>query len=174
MRADDAKSVEQYHVKLIRHEENAALAAQYGMTPALCDDGVSVCNLSAGMDSIEEADAVCQQLNDALEAAGSDDTAEVIQLNSGEAPQFTEPVSRSMLTMMGALKTETGVVAVSYTHLDVYKRQTEYRITIPRVSDLFAPALAVIPAQLFAYYCAIQRGFDPDKPRNLAKSVTVE
>lgn len=110
VRADDAKSVEQYHVKLIRHEENAAFAAQYGMTPALCDDGVSVCDLSAGMDSIEEADAVCQQLNDALEVAGSDDTAEVIQLNSGEAPQFTEPVSRSMLTMMGALKTESGVV----------------------------------------------------------------
>ena len=91
-------------------QQAAALAAQYGMTPALCDDGVSVCDLSAGMDSIEEADAVCQQLNDALEAAGSDDTAEVIQLNSGEAPQFTEPVSRSMLTMMGALKTESGVV----------------------------------------------------------------
>jgi glucosamine--fructose-6-phosphate aminotransferase (isomerizing) len=32
----------------------------------------------------------------------------------------------------------------------------------------------VIPAQLFAYYCAVERGNDPDKPRNLAKSVTVE
>ena len=47
-------------------------------------------------------------------------------------------------------------------------------MTIPRTDELLAPVLAVIPAQLFAYYCAIQRGYDPDKPRNLAKSVTVE
>lgn len=45
---------------------------------------------------------------------------------------------------------------------------------IPEYSYTLAILLTVIPAQLFAYYCAIQRGFDPDKPRNLAKSVTVE
>ena len=47
-------------------------------------------------------------------------------------------------------------------------------ITIPETEDIFAPLVAIIPAQLFAYYCAIQRGNNPDKPRNLAKSVTVE
>jgi glucosamine--fructose-6-phosphate aminotransferase (isomerizing) len=46
--------------------------------------------------------------------------------------------------------------------------------TIPKTEDCFSPLLSIIPAQLFAYYCAIQRGNDPDKPRNLAKSVTVE
>ena len=66
------------------------------------------------------------------------------------------------------------VLTIGYEDSEREKEITEYRITIPRVSDLFAPALAVIPAQLFAYYCAIQRGYDPDKPRNLAKSVTVE
>jgi glucosamine--fructose-6-phosphate aminotransferase (isomerizing) len=45
---------------------------------------------------------------------------------------------------------------------------------IPECSSTLARLLTVIPAQLFAYYCAIQRGFDPDKPRNPAKSVTVE
>lgn len=45
---------------------------------------------------------------------------------------------------------------------------------IPETEDALTPMLAVIPAQLFAYYCAVQRGNDPDKPRNLAKSVTVE
>jgi glucosamine--fructose-6-phosphate aminotransferase (isomerizing) len=45
---------------------------------------------------------------------------------------------------------------------------------IPEVSDAFSPVLSIIPAQLFAYYCSIQRGNNPDKPRNLAKSVTVE
>ncbi len=47
-------------------------------------------------------------------------------------------------------------------------------ISIPATLDLFAPVLAVIPLQLFAYYACLQRGFDVDKPRNLAKSVTVE
>ena len=46
--------------------------------------------------------------------------------------------------------------------------------TIPRTEDCLSPLLSIIPAQLFAYYCAVQRGNDPDKPRNLAKSVTVE
>ena len=45
---------------------------------------------------------------------------------------------------------------------------------LPACSSTLASLLTVIPAQLFAYYCAIMRGFNPDKPRNLAKSVTVE
>ncbi|MCR5188781.1 MAG: glutamine--fructose-6-phosphate transaminase (isomerizing) [Treponema sp.] len=45
---------------------------------------------------------------------------------------------------------------------------------IPESNSTFASLLTIIPAQLLAYYCSIQRGFDPDKPRNLAKSVTVE
>ena len=40
--------------------------------------------------------------------------------------------------------------------------------------DILAPVISVIPLQLFAYYMAIQKGCDVDKPRNLAKSVTVE
>lgn len=45
---------------------------------------------------------------------------------------------------------------------------------IPSTEDSFGAILAIIPAQLFAYYCSVQRGINPDKPRNLAKSVTVE
>ncbi|GAB7387176.1 glutamine--fructose-6-phosphate transaminase (isomerizing) [Bacillaceae bacterium] len=47
-------------------------------------------------------------------------------------------------------------------------------LTIPRTLPLLAPALAVIPLQLLAYYACLARGYDVDKPRNLAKSVTVE
>ena len=47
-------------------------------------------------------------------------------------------------------------------------------IAIPDTDVAFISMLAIIPAQLFAYYCAVQRGNNPDKPRNLAKSVTVE
>ncbi len=47
-------------------------------------------------------------------------------------------------------------------------------IFIPKVCDMLLPSLAVIPLQLFAYYIASLKGCDIDKPRNLAKSVTVE
>jgi glutamine---fructose-6-phosphate transaminase (isomerizing) len=47
-------------------------------------------------------------------------------------------------------------------------------ITLPEISDLFSPSLSVIVLQLFAYYVAANKGLDIDKPRNLAKSVTVE
>ena len=47
-------------------------------------------------------------------------------------------------------------------------------ITIPDTHEVLLPSLAVLPLQLFAYYMALYRGCDIDKPRNLAKSVTVE
>lgn len=47
-------------------------------------------------------------------------------------------------------------------------------LTIPDTASILLPSLGVVPLQLFAYYVALQRGCDIDKPRNLAKSVTVE
>lgn len=47
-------------------------------------------------------------------------------------------------------------------------------INLPQVSELFSPSLSVIVMQLFSYYVAANKGLDIDKPRNLAKSVTVE
>jgi len=47
-------------------------------------------------------------------------------------------------------------------------------IYIPKTLEMLTPILSIIPLQLFAYYIAVSKGFDPDKPRNLAKSVTVE
>ena len=47
-------------------------------------------------------------------------------------------------------------------------------IVVPKVYDLFSSILAVIPAQFIAYHTSIKKGNDVDKPRNLAKSVTVE
>ncbi len=47
-------------------------------------------------------------------------------------------------------------------------------IYIPKTLEMLTPILSVIPLQLFAYYVAVARGADVDKPRNLAKSVTVE
>lgn len=47
-------------------------------------------------------------------------------------------------------------------------------IAVPESHPVVQPSLGVVPLQLFAYYVALQRGCDIDKPRNLAKSVTVE
>jgi len=47
-------------------------------------------------------------------------------------------------------------------------------VKLPEVDELLYPMVAVVPLQLLAYYLAINRGCDPDKPRNLAKSVTVK
>jgi len=47
-------------------------------------------------------------------------------------------------------------------------------LTIPQVHEILTPILTVIPLQLLAYHIAVLRGCDVDKPRNLAKSVTVE
>lgn len=50
----------------------------------------------------------------------------------------------------------------------------DFVIYIPKTNSLFATSLAIIPLQLFGYYVSVARGLDVDKPRNLAKSVTVE
>ena len=49
-----------------------------------------------------------------------------------------------------------------------------YVIYVPRTNELLSPLVNIIPLQLLAYHIAILRGCDVDKPRNLAKSVTVE
>lgn len=54
------------------------------------------------------------------------------------------------------------------------ERAADYVIYIPETNRYFTNSLAIIPLQLFGYYIAIGRGCDVDKPRNLAKSVTVE
>ncbi|MBQ6375260.1 MAG: glutamine--fructose-6-phosphate transaminase (isomerizing) [Clostridia bacterium] len=50
----------------------------------------------------------------------------------------------------------------------------DFAVYVPRTDPHFAPSLAVVPLQLLGYYTSVNRGLDVDKPRNLAKSVTVE
>jgi len=54
------------------------------------------------------------------------------------------------------------------------QKSVDSTFLIPKTLDLLAPALSVVPLQLLAYYASLARGNDVDKPRNLAKSVTVE
>ncbi len=59
-------------------------------------------------------------------------------------------------------------------HREALESLVDSALTIPDTHPMFLPSLEVIPMQLFAYYVALMRGCDIDKPRNLAKSVTVE
>ena len=57
---------------------------------------------------------------------------------------------------------------------DAAENSLDYTIRIPEVDDHFSGILAVVPLQLLGYYISVSKGLDVDKPRNLAKSVTVE
>ena len=57
---------------------------------------------------------------------------------------------------------------------EALKQETDYQFCVPDITDFMLPSLSILPLQLFAYYVASMKGCDIDKPRNLAKSVTVE
>ncbi len=66
------------------------------------------------------------------------------------------------------------VVAIAQEGHEEIAKVADRVLWIPRSLDILAPLLSIVPMQLFAYYVSLARGNDVDKPRNLAKSVTVE
>lgn len=66
------------------------------------------------------------------------------------------------------------VMAVTTIGNTEVEKVADYVVYLPETNPIFANSLAIIPLQLFGYYVSIGRGLDVDKPRNLAKSVTVE
>lgn len=67
-----------------------------------------------------------------------------------------------------------GAKTLVITNQNIDKSMFDEVIEIPKISEYISPILSVIPLQLLAYYISKERGLDVDKPRNLAKSVTVE
>ncbi len=75
---------------------------------------------------------------------------------------------------LNAVKSRGGfILTISPKDINVSK-VSDYNITIPDTIKYFYPSLTVVPLQLLSYYVAVSKGVDVDKPRNLAKSVTVE
>ncbi len=66
------------------------------------------------------------------------------------------------------------VIIISREDFTIDEKAYDFRIDIPAMNDMLMPMLAAVPMQLVAYYTSVLRGNDVDKPRNLAKSVTVE
>lgn len=63
---------------------------------------------------------------------------------------------------------------ISLSDREELSRVSDVLVKMPEVDELLSPIVYVVPLQLLAYHLAVLRGNDPDKPRNLAKSVTVE
>ena len=82
---------------------------------------------------------------------------------------------KKMISNMEEVRTRGAfVMAVTVEGNTEVEKAADYVIYIPETNRYFTNSLAIIPLQLFAYYIAVGRGCDVDKPRNLAKSVTVE
>jgi glucosamine--fructose-6-phosphate aminotransferase (isomerizing) len=82
---------------------------------------------------------------------------------------------KKVLGNIEEVKARGGIAIVIATEDDKeIKKKADHVIYIPKNLYTLSSILAVIPLQLLAYYVAVDRGLDPDKPRNLSKSVTVE
>ena len=85
-----------------------------------------------------------------------------------------EEIFEKTISNLTEVKSRGGyIVTVAPKKIDVSK-VSNYKITIPDTIKYFYPSISVIPLQLLGYYIAVSKGLDVDKPRNLAKSVTVE
>lgn len=80
-----------------------------------------------------------------------------------------------MISNIQEIRARSGpVFAVSYEGDEQIAKVADHVFYVPQTHELLQPILSIIPLQLFAYYCAKRLGTEIDKPRNLAKSVTVE
>ncbi len=86
-----------------------------------------------------------------------------------------EELYKKTISNMVEVRTR-GAFVMAVTNVDntEVERTVDYVVYIPKTNRYFTNSLAIIPLQLFGYYVAVGRGCDVDKPRNLAKSVTVE
>jgi len=86
-----------------------------------------------------------------------------------------DDVYRKVLSNMQEVKARGGhVIAVTTEGRDDLGTLVDHRLSVPATAPLLSPVLTTIPLQLLAYHLAVVRGCDVDRPRNLAKSVTVE
>ena len=66
------------------------------------------------------------------------------------------------------------MIAIASEGDEEMRKLADHTIFVPQASELLSPILEIVPLQLFAYYMAVRKGLDVDRPRNLVKSVTLE
>ncbi len=84
-------------------------------------------------------------------------------------------LSSKTLNVINQIKSRGGKVVVISPFIELQKFENiDYFIKLPEVNNYFYPIISIIPMQILSYYVSVSLGNNPDKPRNLAKSVTVE
>ena len=97
------------------------------------------------------------------------------QHGPARANQTSQMRYEKMMSNLQEVKSRGGKIVSFVTEGDThFVNESQHAITIPSAPWGLNPILMSVPMQLFAYYMALHRGTDVDKPRNLAKSVTVE
>jgi glutamine---fructose-6-phosphate transaminase (isomerizing) len=81
---------------------------------------------------------------------------------------------KTVNNIAGFKKQSSSVIAVVSEDDTEVRKLADHAISIPHATELLSPILEIVPLQLFAYYMAVKRGLDVDRPRNLVKSVTLE
>ncbi|MBI4220689.1 MAG: glutamine--fructose-6-phosphate transaminase (isomerizing) [Chloroflexi bacterium] len=85
------------------------------------------------------------------------------------------PLYEKMFSNVNEVKARGGeVIALATEGDEALSKIADHTVYLPEASELISPVLALVPMQLLAYHAAVGLGLDPDKPRNLAKTVTVE
>jgi len=81
---------------------------------------------------------------------------------------------KNLANIRGFKQQKAQVIAVATDGDSEVARLADHTIFVPEAPELLSPILEIVPLQLFAYYMAVQKGLDVDRPRNLVKSVTLE
>ncbi|MCX6796560.1 MAG: glutamine--fructose-6-phosphate transaminase (isomerizing) [Candidatus Falkowbacteria bacterium] len=110
--------------------------------------------------------------------AGEMKHGSIALINDGFPSIFIAPIDsvyKKNVSNIEEIKARAGkIIAITTTGNNKLKGIVDDIIYIPKTIEMLTPILSVIPLQLFAYHMAVLKGCDVDKPRNLAKSVTVE
>jgi glucosamine--fructose-6-phosphate aminotransferase (isomerizing) len=81
---------------------------------------------------------------------------------------------RNVANIKGFKRQSARVIAIASEGDEEMRKLADHAIFVPQASELLSPILEIVPLQLFAYYMAVRKGLDVDRPRNLVKSVTLE
>jgi glutamine---fructose-6-phosphate transaminase (isomerizing) len=98
----------------------------------------------------------------------------IIATHDSESPGSVLRYEKSLGNIAGFKKQSSRVIALASEGDKEVSKLADHTIYIPNAPELLSPILEIVPLQLFAYYMAIKRGLDVDRPRNLVKSVTLE
>lgn len=171
------KGMDQHVVEVLKHQE----AIQKLADEQFNNESVFFMGRGVDVDTSIEASLKLKEIsyiNSFAIAAGELKHGTIALIEEGTlvvATATQEHLYDKMLSNIKEVKARGAhVLAIAQEGNKEIEKFADQVIFIPRTMDEVAPILSIIPLQLFAYYVSVARGNDVDKPRNLAKSVTVE